>query len=181
MAGFLEEKGLSLHYNVDMAYFFHFLIDILRHPSLTVSIPVLHSWSRLLISDKVGYQEIINNLVAPLLDTCMQRLVRYEALPEETEDPVIIFLNEDIDTLPERHAFVGNYRRYCGQVIEVIVQKRPHEAIPYILSRVEWALNNLYNGLPPFDRELHCFMPRATKLTYLSIHGQEMVDTATES
>jgi hypothetical protein len=32
----------------------------------------------------------------------------------ESEDPTVQFLVEDIDTVPERHAFVGNYRRYCS-------------------------------------------------------------------
>lgn len=82
----------------------------------------------------------------------MQRIVRYEALPDDSNDPAILFLNEDIDTIPERHAFVGNYRRYCSQIIEVIVQKRAQEAMPHIFSRVDLALDTLYSGLPPFDR-----------------------------
>ena len=105
------------------------------------------------MSDKVGHLDVVASLTAPLLETCTQRLVRYEALPEDSNDPTILFLNEDIDTLPERHAFVGNYRRYCSQVIELVVQKRPHEAIPHILSRVDFILDNLYRGVSPFDGE----------------------------
>ncbi len=103
------------------------------------------------MSDKVGTLDVVASLTAPLLETCTQRLVHYENLPEDSNDPTILFLNEDIDTLPERHAFVGNYRRYCSQVIELIVQKRPHEAIPHILPRVDFILDNLYNGVSPFD------------------------------
>jgi exportin-5 len=72
-------------------------------------------------------------------------------LPEDSNEPAILFLNEDIDTIPERHAFVGNYRRYCSQVIELIVQRRPREAIPHILSRVDFILDNLYDGVAPFN------------------------------
>ncbi|PGH23822.1 hypothetical protein AJ80_02070 [Polytolypa hystricis UAMH7299] len=151
VAGFLEEKEFTPHNSFDLATFFPFLVSILQHNSLTVSIPVLHSWSRLLVTEKVGNLDIVNALIAPLLEICMQRLVRYEALPEDTNDPVVIFLNEDIDTIPERHAFVGNYRRYCTQVIETIVQKWPHEAIPHILSKVDAALNHLYGGVAPFS------------------------------
>lgn len=152
-AGFLEEKDLDLRdaRGIDLSLLFQFLIDILRHPSLTVSIPVLHSWSRLLTAERVGDMEIVTPLIAPLLEICTQRLVRWENLPEDSEDPTILFLNEDIDTIPERHAFVGNYRRYCSTVIEVIVQKRPHDAIPYILSNVDQNLNNLYSGVQPFS------------------------------
>lgn len=152
-AGFLEEKDLDLRdaRGIDLSLLFQFLIDILRHPSLTVSIPVLHSWSRLLTAERIGDMEIVTPLIAPLLEICTQRLVRWENIPEDSEDPTILFLNEDIDTIPERHAFVGNYRRYCSTVIEVIVQKRPHEAIPHILSTVDQNLNNLYRGVQPFS------------------------------
>lgn len=152
-AGFLEEKDLNLQdaHEIDLSLLFQFLIDILRHPSLTVSIPVLHSWSRLLTSERVGDMEIVTPLIAPLLEICTQRLVRWENLPEDSEDPTVLFLNEDIDTIPERHAFVGNYRRYCSTVIEVIVQKRPHDAIPHILTNVDQNLNNLYSGAQPFN------------------------------
>ncbi|KAL1958950.1 hypothetical protein VTO42DRAFT_3503 [Malbranchea cinnamomea] len=151
IAGFLEEKDVDFTGTVDLSYLFPFLISIIQHPSLTVSIPVLHSWSRLLVDEKVGQLDIISSVIGPLLEICTQRIIRYETLPEDSTDPVILFLNEDIDTIPERHAFVGNYRRYCSQIIEVIVQKRAEEAIPHLLSRVDFALNNLYSGLPPFD------------------------------
>lgn len=155
MAGFLEEKNISLAEKIDQSFFFSFLISILQHPSLVVSIPVLHSWSRLLVCDRIGigHSENISNFIGELLEICSQRLVRYEAFPEDSEEPTILFLNEDIDTLPERHAFVGNYRRYCGQILKIIVEKRPHDAIPHILSRVDIGLNNLYIGAAPFNRE----------------------------
>lgn len=154
IAGFLEEKEVDFTGGVDLSYFFQFLISIIQHPSLTVSIPVLHSWSRLLVSERIEGLDIVSNVVGPLLEICTQRIIRYEALPEDSTDPTILFLNEDIDTIPERHAFVGNYRRYCSQIIEVIVLKRPHEAMSHIFSRVDFALNNLYGGIPPFDGTL---------------------------
>lgn len=156
VAGFLEEKEFSLQsaYGMDLPFFFDFLISILRHQSLIVSIPVLHSWSRLLASERIGNMSIVTGLIAPLLEICTQRLVRWESLPDDSDNPTVIFLNEDIDTIPEKHAFVGNYRRYCSSVIEIIVQKRPHDAIPHILSGVDLALDNLYNGVPPFSSRL---------------------------
>ncbi|KAK2858436.1 hypothetical protein FQN49_004739, partial [Arthroderma sp. PD_2] len=151
VAGFLEEKNVDFTKAIDLPSFFSFLISILQHPSLVVSIPVLHSWSRLLASDQVGSLEIVNSLIGQLLEICSQRLVRYEALPEDSDDPTVVFLGEDIDTIPERHAFVGNYRRYCSQVIEVIVQKHTLEAIPHILSRVDNSLNTIYAGSAAFN------------------------------
>jgi exportin-5 len=153
VAGFLEEKGFDIQtaYGLDIPLFLQFIIAILQHQSLTVSIPILHSWSRLLASERLGDLEIVASLVAPLLETCTQRLVRWESLPEDSDNPTVFFLNEDIDTIPERHAFVGNYRRYCSSVIEIIVQKRPHDAISHILSGADRTLNDLYHGIPPFS------------------------------
>ncbi|EER44565.1 nuclear import and export protein Msn5 [Histoplasma capsulatum H143] len=151
IAGFLEEKNFDFHKDIDLATFFPFLMNILQHPSLTVSIPILHSWSRLLALSKITGLDVIHRLIAPILETCTQRLVRYETLPEDIDDPTIIFLNEDIDTIPERHAFVGNYRRYCAQTIELIVYRCPHDAIPHILARADYVLNNLYNATAPFN------------------------------
>ncbi|KAL4926925.1 karyopherin MSN5 [Aspergillus undulatus] len=153
VAGFLEEKGFSIENSagVDLPFFFHLMLNVVQHRSLTVSIPVLHIWSKLIASPKVGNSDVVINLIPPLLTICTERLVHWESLPADSEDPTVIFLNEDIDTIPERHAFVGNYRRYCSSIIETIVQKRPEEAIPHILLGVDNNLDNLYNGAQAFS------------------------------
>lgn len=155
VAGFLEEKGFTIESSpgVDLPFFFHLMLNVVQHRSLTVSIPVLHIWSKLIASPKVGNLEVVVNLIPPLLTICTERLVHWESLPADSEDPTVIFLNEDIDTVPEKHAFVGNYRRYCSSIIETIVQKRPEEAIPHILLGVDGNLDNLYSGVEPFTAE----------------------------
>ncbi|KAH2535509.1 hypothetical protein KXW97_007264 [Aspergillus fumigatus] len=134
LAGFLEEKGFSLEtaHGMNLTFFFHLLISVIQNQSLTVSIPVLHVWCKLLASERIGSTDLVTGLIPVLLS-------------------ILIFLNEDIDTVPERHAFVGNYRRYCSSIIETIVQKRPQDAIPHILAGVDANLDNLYNGVEPFD------------------------------
>lgn len=112
--------------------------------------------------------DVVTGLIAPLLEICMERLVRWENLPEDSDNPTVTFLNEDIDTVPERHAFVGNYRRYCSSVIETIVQKRPHDALPHILSRVDFTLNNLYDGVAPFTGKTLCTIWHRIGLTICS-------------
>jgi exportin-5 len=153
VAGFLEEKNFSLEsaHGMNLPFFFHLMVSVIQHQSLTVSIPVLHVWSKLLASEKIGNTDLVTGLVPSLLEICTQRLVRWESLPTDSDDPTVTFLVEDIDTVPERHAFVGNYRRYCSSIIETIVQKRPQEAIPHILSGVDANLSNLYNGVEPFN------------------------------
>lgn len=90
-------------------------------------------------------------MVGGLLETCCARLIRYESLPEDTEDVTLQFLNEDIDTVPERHAFLGNYRRFCADIIEVLVRRTPVEAMQHILSQATHMLSNLYSDKPSFQ------------------------------
>ncbi|GIJ87516.1 hypothetical protein Asppvi_006424 [Aspergillus pseudoviridinutans] len=153
LAGFLEEKGFSLEtaHGMNLTFFFHLLISVIQNQSLTVSIPVLHVWCKLLASERIGNTDLVTGLIPPLLSICTERLIRWESLPADSDNPTVVFLNEDIDTVPERHAFVGNYRRYCSSIIETIVQKRPQDAIPHILAGVDANLDNLYNGVEPFD------------------------------
>lgn len=68
-----------------------------------------------------------------------------------------MFLLEDTDTIPERHAFLGNYRRYCCQIIEAIVLLTTRDAISYILGRTDDILQHLYDGLPPLDSMFSLF------------------------
>lgn len=74
-------------------------------------------------------------------------------MPEDAVSDTLMFLNEDIDTDQEKHAFVSNYKKYCSSVIDLIVQIRPEEAITHLLSRVDYNLNDVYNGSEPFHRE----------------------------
>ena len=63
---------------------------------------------------------------------------------------------EDTDTLPERHAFLGNYRRYSSMIIENIVQLQLNEAISHVLTGTEDVLLHLYDGQAPLDSK---FLP----------------------
>lgn len=155
VGGCLEDDRFlrdTMH-RLNLPPFLHFMVSIMQHQSLTVSIPVMHVWSKLLANEKIGKLDLVADLIPQLLNTCTQRLIRWESLPDESDDPTVQFLVEDIDTIPERHAFVGNYRRYCSSIIESITQKRPQEAVHEILGRVDSNLDNLYSGFEPFSMQ----------------------------
>jgi exportin-5 len=86
-----------------------------------------------------------------LLELCSQRLIRYEALPAEADVPALQFLNEDLDTVPDRHAFLGNYARFCREIVDAIVYKQPLEALQYILGKTDKVLENIHNGQSQFN------------------------------
>ncbi|KAF2827190.1 ARM repeat-containing protein [Ophiobolus disseminans] len=148
---FIEQKPRSIPEGSDFAGILGFLFDIMRNPSLVVSIPVLHCWTKLLRSTVVRENDTIKSMIGGLLETSCSRLLRYESLPEDTEDPTVQFLNDDIDTTPERHAFLGNYRRFCADMIETLVRWMPVEAMQHILAQATNILSNLYQNQPPFQ------------------------------
>ena len=142
----LEQQPSAMPVDSDIAGFLGLLLTILKSQSLHISIPVLHVWSKLLASETIATSSPVTALVGVLLEVCGQRLMRFESLPENSSNPSIVFLNEDVDTMPERHAFLGNYKRFCVQVIELIVQRQPVEALHHIVDQADQVLNHLYDG-----------------------------------
>lgn len=151
LGNYLERKFVVIPPNADVRRFLEFLLQVVQSQSLVVSIPVLVTWTRLLSHRDLGPLIVKTHLVGPLLEVCSSRLVRYENLPEETPDPTLLLLMEDTDTIPERHAFLGNYRRYSSQVIERIVELTLSDAINYILNQTDDVLQHLYDGQPPLN------------------------------
>ena len=135
----------------DLAGFIDLLMCVMKNESLQVSIPALHLWGKFLGSSVISKSSAIQAAIPDLLETCSQRLVRYEALPQETNEASILFLNEDIETMPERHAFLGNYARFCNQVVELVVQQQPIDALYHILGQADHVLDHLYDRELPFN------------------------------
>lgn len=151
LGGYLGRRYASIPPAADMQPFLQLLLLVVQSQSLVVSIPVLVTWTRLLSHRTVGPLVANTPLVGPLLDVCSSRLIRYESLPEDTDDPTLVLLLEDTDTIPERHAFLGNYRRYSSQVIESIVQLKLSDAFVHILGQAENVIRTLYDGQPALD------------------------------
>ncbi|KAI1295050.1 armadillo-type protein [Xylaria venustula] len=156
LGNYLERRFSALptgSSQVDLMAFLQLLLLITQNQSLVVSIPVLVTWCRLLSHDGMGPNIAATAaVIGPLLEVCSTRLIRYESFPEDSEDPIIRLLFEDTDTFPERHLFLGNYRRYASQVIETIVYLKVSDAMQHILGQTENVLAHLYDDSPPLDR-----------------------------
>lgn len=155
IGGFIEQKPHLIPEGSDIPGMLNLFFEMLRNPSLVVSIPVLHCWTKLLRSRMVRESDVVNQMIGGLLEICCSRLIRYEALPEDSDDVTLLFLNEDIDTYPERHAFLGNYRRYCEDVVEVTVRRTPVEAMQHIFGQADGLFQNLYAGASAFQGSLN--------------------------
>ncbi|KAG9250164.1 armadillo-type protein [Emericellopsis atlantica] len=140
---YLARKFDEVPEGTDVDPFLHLLIQVAQHQSLMVSIPAVVTWGKLLNCKSVS-KDRFTNMIGPLLEIATTRLVRYEHLPEDSEEPPLLFLMEDTDTMPERHAFLGNYRRFTCQLVEAIVRLRLADAVTHILSTTDQVLHNLY-------------------------------------
>lgn len=142
-----------------------------QHDSLLVSIPVLHSFTKLLVAKNPTISSAMGQRVAVLLGTCSQRLIKYESLSHE-ELPVILYLNEDFENLPELHSFLGNYRRYCIAVIESIAFYMPQEAVGHILDQTVQMIDTICQEFrPPFPST----GPAKTPIPVLQLESQASV------
>jgi exportin-5 len=151
IGNYLDRKFASIPPRTNIQSFLELLILVVQSQSLVVSIPVLVTWTRLLNHRSLGPAAANTPLIAALLELCSSRLIRYESLHEDTEDPTYVLLIEDTDTIPERHAFLGNYRRYSTQILESIVQLKLSESFSHILNQAENAFQTLYDGQPPLN------------------------------
>ena len=153
LGNYLDRKFGAIPPGTNIQGFLQLMMLVAQSQSLVVSIPILLSWSRLLSHRALGPAAAEMPFIVDLLELCCSRLVRYESFPEDVADPVYILLLEDTDTVPERHAFLGNYRRYCCSIIESIVHLKMSDTFSHILGRAERGLNTLYDGHPPLNRE----------------------------
>lgn len=160
VASSAQERFTAIPTGSDLHGFMRLLLDILSNPSLAISMPALSAWTKIITSETIGDSEAVSVLIGSLIDICHHRLIRYESLPRDSDDPTILFLDEDIDTIPERHAFIGNYRRYCTMVVEAIVMKRPLQALQHVLTQVDQAIKSLFDNRPPFQCKLICKIER---------------------
>ena len=150
-----EQRYLILPTTCDLENLFQLFFAIAQSPSLVVSIPILVAFTRLLHNTSISGSPAMSPLMGPLLELCCSRLVRYESTAEDTDIASLMFLVEDVDTIPERHAFLGNYRRCCSSVIELMVRQKSSEALYYIFGKVDNALDRLYDGQAAFNRLSH--------------------------
>ncbi|KAK4236933.1 armadillo-type protein [Achaetomium macrosporum] len=151
LGNLLDRKFGAIPPHTNIRGFLELLMLVVQSQSLVVSIPILLTWTRILTHGALGPAAADMPFIVDILELCSNRLIRYESFPEDTEDPVYLLLIEDTDTIPERHAFLGNYRRYCCSVIESIVNLKMSEAFSHILSRAENAFRTLYEGQPPLN------------------------------
>jgi exportin-5 len=127
----------------DTSAFLEFMVEICQHQSLIVSIPTTHAWVKILGSGKWRKSSSVAACVGPLLQFACQRTIQYDLLGDDSEEPAVVFVHDEIELSTERSGFFTNYRRLCYQIIELICYTHMTQAIPYLVSQVDTELDNL--------------------------------------
>ncbi|OAP58493.1 hypothetical protein AYL99_07583 [Fonsecaea erecta] len=136
---------------LDLFPFLRFLTTVAANESLVVSISVIHSWVKMLEVPSWRMTSAVSQCIGPLLEVASQRLMQYDQFPEDTQDPVVVIMNEEIELFPERQGFFWNYRRLCSAVIEWICFAQLEDAIHAVLSRVDALFNDIEAEEQHFD------------------------------
>jgi exportin-5 len=131
--------------------FLHFLILIAQHQSPIVSIPGVHAWVKLLEMPSWRRDPAVASCVAPLLDVVCSGLIQYDQLPDDTDEPAVIFVSEEIEIFPEKQGFYLNYRRLNASVIEWICYTHLEQALDFILAQVSVTLDETQHSDASFS------------------------------
>ncbi len=148
---YLDVNASVLPEEADVPGYLTLLTKVLSHQSLSVSAPALSGWAKILKSSTVSLRNAMAPNIRVVLDICSRRLIKFEYMSSDSNNPTILFLNEDYDTLPDQHSFVGKYRRYCVLAVEAVVLSDPLEAIKFVLGSVDEAVQILSQSRPPLN------------------------------
>lgn len=151
---------------LNVSPFLSFLINIAQHDSLIVSIAGVHAWDRLLATPSWRRTNAVSECVSALLMVVSPRLLQYDQIAEdETDDPCVIFVVEEIEIYPERQGFFMNYRKLCASVVEWVCYVHLEQAVEYTLTQVD-------EGLASISKEDAKFNPADYKrITPLSLRA----------
>lgn len=127
-------------HQLDISAFLDFMISVASHDSLIVSIAAIHSWDRLFTMPSWRRREAVSNCIPALLGVVFPRLIQYDQLPDDTDEPAVVFVTEEIEIFPERQGFYLNYRRLCASVIEWVCYVHLEQAIRFVLSHIDQQL-----------------------------------------
>lgn len=80
LAIFVEERTSAIPLECNIANFMQFLYEFAMHESLSVSLPLINAWARILRKDDLVQSPAVVPLLPPLLEICKNRLIRVSVL-----------------------------------------------------------------------------------------------------
>lgn len=126
------------------------ILDLLmltwQHNSLMISGMSNNFWCSLLRDERLNEHPDVKGKLVGMLQIASQRLLHFEdariVMLKGTE--VQMYLDLDLENLPELHAFCSNYMRYAFDIVRIIVYKEPRNATSWMRTQVNLFFSREY-------------------------------------
>ncbi|KAK9467789.1 armadillo-type protein [Lipomyces arxii] len=126
----------------DLKGYLELVFATTQHESLIISGLSLQFWCSILRVEALARLPEVNALLPCLLELTADRSIRYERI----EEPTITkrYLDMDFDSVPEVHAFLGNYKRFISDIARLIVCRLPVDSLIWIDQRLDRFFSSWY-------------------------------------
>ncbi|KAK9453335.1 armadillo-type protein [Dipodascopsis uninucleata] len=122
--------------DIDLKGYLELVFATTQHESLIISGLSLQFWGSLLRAEHLARRPEAESIFPRLLELAATRIIRYESVEDE-ENITKRFLELDFDSVPEQHAFLGNYRRFIDDIARLIVCRMPINALIWLDERLD--------------------------------------------
>ncbi|BFZ56722.1 karyopherin [Savitreella phatthalungensis] len=165
---FGSSEGKSIP-EIDLAPLLDLVMLTWEHASLVISGMSNSFWCSLLRDEKMSEHPHVLERLPKLLSEASSRFLRFEDAKQEMlrGSDVQRYLDVDIESAQEVHAFCGNYRRFVFDIVRMIVYKRPIDAIEWIRANVRDFFAREYQPPSGFCSK--------TSATYLPVEAKFML------
>lgn len=135
----LEFLNISLKQRVaweklDVDGYLRLVLATTGHPSLIVLGLLLQMWVTILRYDDLLLRAPIVAIIPDLLELAANRTINYQ---HDTDSPLRAFLDIDFDSLPDATLFLSNYKKFCEDIVRILVCKKPEEGLAWLEGRLE--------------------------------------------
>ncbi|KAK9241260.1 armadillo-type protein [Lipomyces kononenkoae] len=119
----------------DLKGYLELVLATTQHESLIISGLSLQFWCSILRVEELASRQEVADLLPRLLELTAHRSIRYERV--ETHTVTKKFLDIDFDSMPEVHAFLGNYRRFIDDIARLVVCRMPVDSMLWLDMRLD--------------------------------------------
>ncbi|KAK9450008.1 armadillo-type protein [Limtongia smithiae] len=129
------KKNNQLPTETDFNGYLELVLLTTRHESLIISGLSLQFWSSILRLENLAQRPAVTELLPRLLELSADRIIKYEGVEERTVTKQ--FLEMDFESVPEMHAFLGNYKRYIEDIARLVVCRMPIDSMLWLDVRLD--------------------------------------------
>lgn len=119
---------------IDLANILDLVLLTWQHNSLIISGMSNNFWCSVLRDERLNDHPHVTERLVQMLQIGAQRLIQFEdaRIQMLKGSEVQMYLDLDLESTPELHAFCSNYRRFAFDIVRMVVFKRPKDATLWI-------------------------------------------------